>query len=552
MKSIQTKILLLSLFGILISTFLVGGIGITRFKQAIDADAVKILNLTCSEKAQELNTVFERIEQSVEVLSEYAQNNLESVSALKNDAGYLETYTEELAELADTIVNATEGSVAIYVRFNPDITNAKAGFFKIKDLESGAFKDFETTDFSRYSPNDEEYVGWYYLPVQAGHAIWMQPYINQNIGVYMISYVVPIYREDVLIGVAGMDIDFNYITEKTDAIHVYDTGHAFLMDRDLCIVHSMHYEKGTYVKSLSQNLAKVERSDIEKGELLYTYSLEGDEKKVTFREIANDMYLAVTVPVSEIDRIRNNLVMRVGIVGVCIAFVFIVFSVLITKNIVRPLKELNVAAKGIAEGNLDVVLKCNSKDEVGTLTASLRETARQLKIRIDYISNLAYTDKLTGVQNNTAYADEVDAIKAKILYGGYKFAIFVIDVNGLKKFNDNYGHAYGNELIMKIADAAIAVFGYENIYRIGGDEFTVILQDADAEKCEMLEKQFEDLIANPRGKIKLSAAIGNAISTGFSDDDYDKLFEQADERMYQKKQEMKARGETSELIQVEL
>lgn len=61
-----------------------------------------------------------------------------------------------------------------------------------------------------YDESDVEHVGWYYLPVQAKKAIWMSPYMNENINIYMISYVVPLFAEDgTSIGIVGMDIDFH-------------------------------------------------------------------------------------------------------------------------------------------------------------------------------------------------------------------------------------------------------------------------------------------------------------------------------------------------------
>ena len=60
--------------------------------------------------------------------------------------------------------------------------------------------------------DDTEHVGWYYIPVKNGKATWMDPYLNSNVNVYMISYVVPIMIDNEAIGVVGMDIDFNPVS----------------------------------------------------------------------------------------------------------------------------------------------------------------------------------------------------------------------------------------------------------------------------------------------------------------------------------------------------
>ena len=56
-----------------------------------------------------------------------------------------------------------------------------------RDNSSGEFTKIEPTDFTMYEPDDLEHVGWYYIPVNNGKPTWMEPYLNSNINVYMVS-----------------------------------------------------------------------------------------------------------------------------------------------------------------------------------------------------------------------------------------------------------------------------------------------------------------------------------------------------------------------------
>jgi len=78
------------------------------------------------------------------------------------------------------------------------------------------FKSLTPTDFSSYDKDDLEHVGWYYIPVNNGKPTWMEPYLNSNINVYMISYVVPIVIDNVKVGIVGMDIDFKEMKINVD------------------------------------------------------------------------------------------------------------------------------------------------------------------------------------------------------------------------------------------------------------------------------------------------------------------------------------------------
>lgn len=548
MKSIQTKIILLIFMGIVVSVGTISSIAIMRFYKVLDNDTSKIMNLTCSEKAEELNNIFGKIQQSVDILAVHSVEVLDSVEKLEKDEEYRKSYIKHIDELGLTIANQTEGSISVYVRFDPEITSSQSGFFWVKDTDTNQFEQYEMTDLSKYEKEDLEHVGWYYVPVETGEATWMQPYYNQNIDVYIISYVVPVYMDDQILGIVGMDIDFNYITGKCDSIQICETGSAFIADKDFQIIHSKYLDKGTYIEELSDSLAHANKDDIVSKDTLYDYTVNGVKKKAAFRMLDNGMCLAVNVPVSELYSLSYKLIIQIIAIACVAVALFVGMAWGIARTIIKPLKELNVAAQEIAGGNLDVSLACNSKDEVGTLSKSLQKTARQLKQRIDYINHLAYIDKLTGVNNNTAYLHEVSLIKKKMWEGTAQFCILIVDVNGLKAVNDTYGHEYGNNLIIRASDVLSDVFGADNVYRIGGDEFAVLLTNDMVEHCCELVQEFEETIQKEDGIIRLSASIGAAVYDEKKDKDYERVFKRADKEMYRNKMKMKEKGESSRVV----
>ena len=77
MKSIQTKFIVLILGCILLSSSVIGGTGVLNAKHVMDEDSVKIMNLMCKEKTQEINALLSRIQQSVKTLAVYLRFNPE-------------------------------------------------------------------------------------------------------------------------------------------------------------------------------------------------------------------------------------------------------------------------------------------------------------------------------------------------------------------------------------------------------------------------------------------------------------------------------------------
>lgn len=200
-----------------------------------------------------------RIEQSVDTLAVYALDKLESVERLKTDEAYLAEYTGLLENVAVNAASNTEGALAVYVRYNPDFTPPTSGIFWSKAALNGSFQQLVPTDFSNYNPMDVERVGWYYIPVKNGKPTWMSPYLNQNINVRMISYVIPLYKNNATVGVVGMDIDFSVITESVAAMRIYQSGYAFLADETANVLYHRELADGVPMESADPSLLPVAR-----------------------------------------------------------------------------------------------------------------------------------------------------------------------------------------------------------------------------------------------------------------------------------------------------
>lgn len=533
MKSIRNKISLVILLCVLLSTWLVGFVSIVKLKKSISKDSVQIMNLLCSENAEKINSLFSRIERSVELLADYSVLNLKSVEKLESDNNYRAEYIKKIDSVGLTIAERTKGAVAVYVRFAPELTSTKSGFFRVKNYDTEKFDIEELTDLELYTSDNVGRVGWYYIPIMNKVPTWLEPYYNFNINVNMISYVIPIYKGQTLLGVVGMDIDFDYLMDEIDKISVYETGHALVTDNNLNVIHSVHYPKGPLIDDFYNADSNFKIENLFSEETLYEYEFEGKKRKIAVKPLRNDMCLAVTVLDSEINGSLNSLIAIIMWATIFISVFAIGVSFFLAYGITKPLSDLTRAAKEISNGNLDTAINCNSQDEVGILSKIIKETVDKLKIRIEKMNVLAYTDNLTGVNNNTAYIHDIE----KLVEQDKKFAIFIIDVNGLKIVNDTCGHDKGNELIVTVARCISEVFGGEFVYRIGGDEFVAIKTNINDNKCDNLRELLKQKFLQNKEIIKYSAAVGYSIYK--ANKDFEQVFKDADSKMYEDKKNMK-------------
>ena len=164
-----------------------------------------------------------------------------------------------------------------------------------------------------------------------------------------------------------------------------------------------------------------------------------------------------------------------------------------------------------------------------------KETSRTFK----YMAN---TDSMTGVRNKHAYSEQEEYINSQITSGEIdKLAVVIGDINGLKYVNDTFGHAAGDQLIKDATALICERFPHGAVYRVGGDEFVIILQ---GEGYDTMQEEIDALNRKVEANIKENAVV---IALGYSsfnsEDQYlSDVFERADKMMYERKKELKAMG----------
>lgn len=147
---------------------------------------------------------------------------------------------------------------------------------------------------------------------------------------------------------------------------------------------------------------------------------------------------------------------------------------------------------------------------------------------------LAYKDALTGLGNRAKFERDILELETKIKFK--KLIFIVADVNYLKNINDTMGHVVGDLAIKTIGESIKAVFeNIGGIYRVGGDEFCIIVKDKDTEYVKFMLEEVDEIL--------LCTELGFPISISYGFEQYDlnkhdslmKLYKSADDRMYETK-----------------
>lgn len=514
--SLQFHFLVTVILGMLAVTIFIGGISIYEVDTYVQEQAENLVSVTCENEGIQIDDSFLDMEKSVKIMESYLLNLISSKEEAK-DSDVQQAVLNRADEMFANVVKHTKGVISYYVRFAPEISSSTTGLFYNKDGNTDKYISFEPTDISLYDKNDIEHVGWYWLPYEAGEAVWIDPYYNQNNDKLMISYVVPMYCDEMFVGIVGMDFDYLVLEERVEKIKIFENGFA-------------HLEINGNIIDISDKNLEDKIKDKSKSYLR------------TSRELENGMKLVLSADYDDIRQIRYRIAFKILLGVIVLSTLLAVLTVIIIKRLVYPLKKLTEASVNLSNGNYDIEIVDSDANEIKLLSMAFKNMSMRLHDREERLQLSANYDSLTGLRNTTAYKAYKTELDEKVNKKDANFGVAVFDINDLKKTNDMYGHDAGNELIVTAARLISDSFKESLVFRIGGDEFVVVLQNQDLKNKKRLFEQLDLVCANTytkKANISISIAKGFAKYDAVTDTSFSDVFRRADAAMYENKRQMK-------------
>lgn len=198
-----------------------------------------------------------------------------------------------------------------------------------------------------------------------------------------------------------------------------------------------------------------------------------------------------------------------------------------------------------------VSMKADYLDEKKThILVGISSIDAQMKRELEYAKALKQTrelvdkDPLTGAKSKHAYQMMEEKLNRRIIAKiPVEFAVVICDVNNLKTVNDTLGHKAGDRWIKGASHMICSVFKRSPVFRIGGDEFVVILQGQDYKNREKLLSEIREWSKRNKEKGEVVVAVGISVFCGTEDHVMEAVFQRADEEMYKNKMELKDAGE---------
>ncbi len=538
MKSLRTKLTLLTICIIILVVISMAIISIVFIRTNEKQRSNQLLLLLCETGERNLDYYFDSVQKSVRRVAVYVESDLDGL-----EDGQLQRHTERVRKKFDEMASKTNGVLTYYYRIDPAVSDSVKGFWYM-DLDGEGFVEHEVTDITLYDTEDTSKLVWFTVPKFEGEPVWLPPYITDNLGKRVISYNVPIYWRGQFVGVVGIEIDYSTMAEQVESIRLYGNGYAFLSDSD----GNIFFHPKIDVSQLTEETKPVLPYDAIAKNTFIRYTYDGVEKIAAWLPLSNGMRLNVAVPVSETEGEWERLVGNYLVFAAIVLVAASILTMFYTRRVTRPLVQLTEAAEQIDKGNYDYDLNYDRDDEVGRLTNTFKRLSGHMKDHISDLNKRAYVDALTSVRNKGAYTTYIEDMQKRMDEGGSQemaFAVGVFDCDNLKRINDRYGHEKGDVYLKTASRLICHVFQHSPVFRIGGDEFSVILQNADYENREVLVEQFK------AGMVEISAsakheweeahiAMGIAVYDSQRDRSVNDVIRRADESMYENKRGRKA------------
>lgn len=522
MKSIRMRYSVFAAAAVLITAVIVSVLAQLDIGSVRTENLNEIMTMTCVKETSALNEKLISAEKSVKAAADYASGRYAAGADMSAYMSDIEAVLESLGEGC--------GASAVYVCMNDTAAGSDKLMLSSRESTAKNLTRSLSADFDSFYSEEKE--------VQ-----WSAPHKSSYSSADVISFTIPVQSGRKVVGSVGMDLSFTDISDFLSNIHFGSDGTAFLTDSEynvICCTDSNSYRADTFTSAFSG------REDLSENGSLYTVGTGKSGITYAVGRLSGKMKLVLCISASEAGENHSKPLAFTWItllIAMLAAAAAAFAAVMTDRHVIAPLRQMNDAARHMTDGDFSVQIAWRSKDELGLLADSFRKTRDGLKKNSIQINDLAFKDALTGVGNATAYREETVKVNLKIRKGIPKFTVIVFDVNNLKKINDGYGHNFGDILISSASRIIRETFEPNKIFRIGGDEFCVILEDSNAalykELLNQFEKNVEKFNSSATARLPVSIAYGYSEFNSSDDDNYMSVFRRADNAMYKNKEEMK-------------
>ncbi|GCD09884.1 methyl-accepting chemotaxis protein [Clostridium tagluense] len=458
-NKISTKIIIAIVSCSILVSAMVGITSILKSTSIIKQEATDKLSNIASSRGNEYTIQTTKVENTVKELSGLVLGTIE-VSKVK-DPKYISAYEKQLGSLMKSLGDSNNGLIGLYMIFNPKFTGSRKSYCVNYSYDEGKKQSAVTNDMLKVGRFEEGNAA--IISTKIG--MWLNPYIDKDSKINMVSYTMPVYANNELVGVAGMDISFESLKKMILSTKIYDTGSAFLLDKDYSFIVGSSKKNTDKLDTLENGKYKFITDELKnKKAMVLETKFEGRTQMMGYYTLNNGQIMGVKVPSSEVLKNLNNLryiivlIIALGIIG------SIIIALFIGRRISRPIEVATgfigkLAKLDLTYNDKSINQMLLSKDEIGVMGKGLIELKKELikvvyELKKDSDGLLQYSNAISANAEETSVSITVVAQTVEELAkgsveqakeaqdGSYKLSILageieevVVSSNSLKEYS---------------------------------------------------------------------------------------------------------------------
>lgn len=392
MKSIRRNITLAILLPVIILLLTFGVKLIFYVNSSVTEHANEKMESTSVEMAEMLDNTFESLKVRMQMMRAGMNQMVEEPKLLAKDMAYFKGFEDTMGRILKQSIDGTPGLYSSYFRFDPNLTYGTAGIVYISDDADGVFREDPPSDLSKYSPTDEENVGWYYTPMKAKNPIWLEPFYDVTVDKTILSYVVPFYLKNGQdFGLVAVDFNVDQLNTLVEENRKYSTGDIFIINEEGKILYHPDYTEGENLFEIREGKYSSFKDRILSSDRGHINEKIGKETVLAGYSVIKSNGWKICIFPSKEEIYGSVYKVRKGFLIYMLISALIVYAIayVLSHKISRPIVNLTKKVKSMAEGNWEEEIKVESRTEIGELSKGLQELVAQLKNYRNYIGEIS-------------------------------------------------------------------------------------------------------------------------------------------------------------------
>ncbi len=392
MKKVSSRIMSIIVGCAVLTSTLVGGFSLRQSAGYIKHESSNNLVYMARSYANEFSQNLKRTESYVDALQAIVKSGF-NMNEFIVDPDYLIGYKMELEKILENMLSNYKEPEGVYITFNPYMTAEPEEIWFADITGDGNLYKITTELISRYTIDnpdlysdypsknyfmDTENEGMKYLyeTMNSKRPIWFEPYSEIGLDIKIISYVVPVIIEDSVVGVVGIDINFEYILKTIQNMEVFKTGYAFLLNEDGSkVLVDPDSSETVEINQFKNGMFKfLETSNLNSRSGVVEYRGEDKDEILGYCKLSNDWILVIIPPRAEIYRPIDKLAAYIiffTLLSIILAIsTAYLFSNKLSKTIDSAAQQLKIIERGDFTHAFPETLR-NRDDDLGAFFRSV-------------------------------------------------------------------------------------------------------------------------------------------------------------------------------------